>query len=275
MSLHRTTTLLPDEVERRLLGAPLPEMNKQLSPGAIEARQLIEKARLMYEASQAKEKAVPDLKTALQTAMEKNRSSLNKVIDQWDDEPKTGNAPVTATKPDATPATTERGYPPKQPHVEMRNGRKVFAVTTNTSRATFEHVRDNPGKTRMAITSELIAKGHKKSSVQSLLGQMLRQGQLRQNGGLWYSVGTEFRPIKAVDKRVPMPVETKPERKVVTIQRRKAPEPAPAPTPSPRPEWTPPAPQINAAWNAATILDHLSIKQARALYDELKTIFGA
>ena len=270
MSLHRVPILRPDEVERRVLGAPLPELNKKLSPGAIEARQLIEKARLLYEASQAKEKAVPDLKTALQTAIDKNRSGLNKVIDQWDDEPKAGNAPVTATKPDATPATTaERAYPPAQPHVEMRNGRKVFAVTTNTSRATFEQIRDNPGRTRIDTTKAVVAKGHKKSSVQSLIGQMLRQGQVRMQSDLLYAVGAEFQPIKFADRR-PLP-----ERKVVVVQRRKAPEPAPAPTPALAPAKPYEAPFLNAGWNAATILDHLSIKQARALYDELKNIFGA
>jgi len=35
-----------------------------------------------------------------------------------------------------------------------------------------------------------------------------------------------------------------------------------------------PAPQINAAWDAETLLNNLSIKQARALYDELRKIFG-
>jgi hypothetical protein len=32
--------------------------------------------------------------------------------------------------------------------------------------------------------------------------------------------------------------------------------------------------QINSAWDAETLLNNLSIKQARALYDELRTIFG-
>jgi len=34
------------------------------------------------------------------------------------------------------------------------------------------------------------------------------------------------------------------------------------------------APQINSAWDAETLLNNLSIKQARALYDELRKIFG-
>lgn len=252
MSLHRHVTISPDEVERRLHGAALPEINRNLSPGAIEARQLIEKARLLYEANQAKEKAVPDLKTALQTALEKTKAQaadkeLKGIIAEWD-------------------APKESKMKNDQPRDVRPDGRVLFAETTGTSRATFEHVRDNPGKSRMMLTNELVAKGHKKASVSSLLGQMLRQGQLRQSGGLWYSIGTEFQPIRAKDKRPTASVA--PARKVVVVKRKTAPEALPTPQPAP-------APQINAAWNAATILDHLSIKQARALYDELKTIFGA
>ena len=50
-----------------------------------------------------------------------------------------------------------------------------------------------------------------------------------------------------------------PQGKVVTIVRKPKAEPTP---------------QINAAWDAETLLNNLSIKQARALYDELRKIFG-
>jgi hypothetical protein len=75
----------------------------------------------------------------------------------------------------------------------------VFKTTTNTSRATFEMVRDNPGLTAKECIRRLEAQGHKKSSSSSLLGQMVRQGHItRNNYGMMYPNGTEYVPLKAV-----------------------------------------------------------------------------
>lgn len=169
-------------------------------------------------------------------------SALQKALNDW--EP---NAPV------ATPA-------PSKSH---------FAVTNNVTRITFEYVRDNPGKTRIEINKELEAKGFNAGSVSSLLGQMLKQGMLRENAHLLYATANEYTPIKSSKKLKAMAAKPQEQqrKKVVLINKRTGEVVGAAPK-------VEPTPQINSAWDAEVMLNNLSIKQARALYDELRKIFG-
>jgi len=74
----------------------------------------------------------------------------------------------------------------------------VFKPTNNVSQQTFNFVRDNAGCTRVHAIQKLVQSGHKKSSVTSLIGQMLRQGHITKNNyGMLYPNGDEYRPIKS------------------------------------------------------------------------------
>jgi L-asparaginase/Glu-tRNA(Gln) amidotransferase subunit D len=150
---------------------------------------------------------------------------------------------------------TEWNTPEAQPAPKA-----YFTVTNNVTRATFDYIRDNPGKTRKEIAVVLEAKGFKTNSVTSLLGQMVRQGVVRESTGLLYVTTGEYTPLKSA-KKLQALAETQqaPQGKVAPIVRKPKAEPTP---------------QINAAWDAETLLNNLSIKQARALYDELRKIFG-
>ena len=75
----------------------------------------------------------------------------------------------------------------------------VFKPTTNTSRASFEIVRDNPYKTKREYIKLLEQKGFKASSTSSLISQMVRQGLISiDDMGLMHTNQTEYRPLKAV-----------------------------------------------------------------------------
>ena len=75
----------------------------------------------------------------------------------------------------------------------------VFTSTTNTSRATFEIVRDEPGLPKKQYIRMLEVKGYKKASTTSLLSQMLRQGHIwADNSGCLRPNQTEYKPLKAV-----------------------------------------------------------------------------
>jgi predicted SPOUT superfamily RNA methylase MTH1 len=140
-----------------------------------------------------------------------------------------------------------------------------FTVTNNVTRVTFDYVRDNPGKTRIEVAKALEKMGYKPGSVSSLLGQMIKQGMMRESAHLLYVTINEYTPIKG--SKVLKAMAAKPQeqqRKVVKLVNTRTGEVL-NPTP---------APQINAAWDAETLLNNLSIKQARALYDELRKIFG-
>jgi len=174
---------------------------------------------------------VSDLKSALQKAIEKRANPLlTKTLDEWEQD--------------------EQNYMNKQPAAP-------FSVTNNVTRATFNYVRDNIGTTVHTVEA-LVAQGFKKSSVTSLITQMLCQGMIKKNAqGLLYTDLKEYTPLKNNKKT---------KRKVVIIKRRAPSEGIAAlkaePTPVIKPPWTP-----------AEVLDKLTVIQARALYDELMRIF--
>ena len=103
---------------------------------------------------------MPDLQTEMQ-----------KILQAWDNQPET-----TAQPPKDTP---------------------MFKITTNTSRATFEAVRDEPGLTKADYVRKLKILGHNKSSVYSLMAQMVKQGHLWEDstGHLRPNI-TEYSPLK-------------------------------------------------------------------------------
>ena len=168
---------------------------------------------------------MPDLKT-----------EMAKVLNEW-------NKPETTM----TNQTTRTA-----PH-------SAFAPSNNVCRATFESIKTNPGKTRQEHATLLENAGYKKSSTTSLMGQMVKQGIVRDTGGVLSPITSEYRPIKSYKAFAKLQEAAKP-KKVVALKRRE-PEEAPAP-------------QINSAWDADVMLNSLSIVQARALYDSLRKIFG-
>ena len=74
----------------------------------------------------------------------------------------------------------------------------MFTPTNNVTKATFNFVRDNSGCARTDAIRLLVQQGHKKSSVSSLIGQMLRQGHIwKDSDGLLRPNGKEYTPIKS------------------------------------------------------------------------------
>jgi hypothetical protein len=136
----------------------------------------------------------------------------------------------------------------------------------DNSRATFDFVLNNPGKTRKEILNALAAQGYKQGSTSSLIGQFTKQGYIVNRDGFMFAQQAEYKPLKTSQRKAAQ-----------TPAPKAAPKASPKATPkaAPKPKAKPePAPQINAAWDAETLLNNLSIKQARALYDELRKIFG-
>jgi hypothetical protein len=168
------------------------------------------------------------------------KSELSKVLNEWN----------------PAEATTMTQPAPAKPY---------FTVTNNVTRVTFEYVRDNPGKNRVEVAKALEKQGFKPGSVSSLLGQMIKQGMLRESAHLLYAMTNEYTPIKG--SKVMKALAAKPQEQQRKIVKLVNPNTGKVLNP-------PPAPQINAAWDAETLLNNLSIKQARALYDELRKIFG-
>jgi len=108
---------------------------------------------------------MPDLQTEMQ-----------KILQSWE-QPETTETTTTETTEETT----------------------VFKPTTNTSRASFELVRDNPGNSKKECIRLLGLKGFKPSSTSSLLSQMTRQGLIwRDSSGGLHPNAKEYSPLKAV-----------------------------------------------------------------------------
>lgn len=197
------------------------------------------------------------------TLQEQLRAALNK----WEQEEKAAPAPA--------PAAPVKTYP--------------FQVSNNLNRAAFNEIRDNPG-TRKQINDTLVSRGYKLGSVSAVIGQMLRQGvaQLDDEGVLHVTV-SEYVPLKShktlanmkkKQKQIVVDVRKKKVtmvEKVVKEERRPVSSSAgiaalsPAPAPAPAvfvPAAVPPEQFVLHA------LESMSVLQARAVYDELKKIFG-
>jgi hypothetical protein len=121
--------------------------------------------------------------------------------------------------------------------------------TLGSTLTTFNCIRDNPGKTRQAIFEMLVASGVKRGSVTSLLSQMVKRGNVREVRGLLYVAQDAYVKIN-YPKKTALTVVKKPVKAVT-------PEPV-APT----------------EWSASEVVDKLSVRQARAVLDELKVLFG-
>jgi hypothetical protein len=98
------------------------------------------------------------------------RTEMQKILQAWD-------------QPETTETTKET---------------TVFKPTNNVTKATFNFIRDNSGCARNDAIRLLVSQGHKKSSVSSLIGQMLRQGHIyKDSDGLLRPNGKEYTPIKS------------------------------------------------------------------------------
>lgn len=196
---------------------------------------------------------MPDIKTALENALQKTKQHMD-IPKEWDDEQENTKVEVVNTQPN-----------PERTH--------NFGVTNNVTRATFECVRDNPGSSRPAITDILEARGYKRTSVSALLRHMVLQGLIRENGGGLFAAQKEYTPIKTslLKQAREKQIKKKPGRK--PAQQAPAPAARPAglaalPTAAPLP------PGVMFKASTSELLETLSVTQARALYDELRKIFG-
>jgi hypothetical protein len=185
---------------------------------------------------------VPDIQSALQAA-------LAKTVNAWAED-------------DEAHQTIE---PKKEKAMKDLPAPQDSRITNNVCRTTFDFVRDNPGMTRTEVTKELAKKDFNPGSVSSLLGQMIKQGMMRESAHLLYVTINEYTPIKNAKKKKYAKTEktTKVSNaapKVLYTQAIYQPVPEQAAVP----EWTP-----------SGVIDKLNVRQALALYAELRNIFGA
>ena len=218
---------------------------------------------------------MPDMQTAL-------RSALTKTLQTWDDE---GEAPPPVQPVSTSSPSTSTQKP------TMLNQHKI---TNNVSRETFNYIKHNPGSTRMEIIKALEHQGFGKASVSSLIAQMRRSSMVHDTNGLWYADVDEYIPIK--NSSYKKKKLAKPEKKGATglgsLLKAKL-EAMPTPMSSQDamdaaaramgyPDHTPPIVPTRKGFvsivrnrEPQSIIDNMTVYQARELYDHLKQIFSA
>lgn len=185
------------------------------------------------------------------------QTEMQKILQAWDNE---------------TFETTQLTEQPKETI--------VFTPTTQTSRATFEIVRDDPGLSKKEYIRKLEAMGHKSASTSSLLSQMVRQGMLwvGTSGGL-HPNAKEYTPLK--------PAKTFAKQQGIKLIPRKT-KTFKVKTPKPSKQAMDAAAEAMGGINmlvepihtrvykskVETILDDISLSDAHELYRKLHQYFG-
>lgn len=182
------------------------------------------------------------IQEAFAKAMTQTQAHFSPIPDEWDDE---GNAAkIEYTTKEQTTVQTERPY---------------FTVTNNVTRVTFDYVLNNPGKKRIEISSALEQQGFKKSSTTSILGQLIAQGLVTEDGyGKLAAATSEYRPLKGSAARKKLKEQQATQQKPKT----KAAVQSAANT------------SVQDEFSAEKIVERLTPKQAKAVYDYLKELFA-
>ena len=169
--------------------------------------------------------------------------------------------------------------------------KKMFGITNNISRVTFNYIKDNPGSTRKEIIEALEHQGFVGGSVSSLVAQMRRNNMVHETNNAYYADIPEYRPIKSLKamkklEQVPAPPKRKYEKRAVTgigaLLREKLqamPEPskealdaamrAMEPAPVPKRMIS-----LVRTKSPEDILKDMTVYQAHDLYRHLKEMFG-
>jgi hypothetical protein len=143
---------------------------------------------------------------------------------------------------------------------EAPKEKKLFTITNNVTRSTFDIIRDNPGITRKETVDKLTPRGYKSSSTATLISQMIRQRLVRIEGDALYANFPEYVPLRASLRGTP---KVKGKVKVKSAAKAKVEAPAPAPRTA----------IITTNYDVDRIIKNLTIYQAKELRDALNNLF--
>jgi len=220
---------------------------------------------------------MPDIQTAMKQA-------LTRTLTEWDDDEEGTNVPVPSAKQPVSASVSQ----PSQ-NIQGIPMTKTFNVTNNISRTTFQYIKDNPGSTRKEIITALEHQGFAGGSTSSLIAQMRRNKLVHETNNLYYADADEYRPLKSLKaiKKLEAMAEPKPKRKyekkavtgIGALLREKL---EATPNPVYHEDQTPPVVpsrkgfvSLVRARTPESIVDNMTVYQARELYDHLKQIFSA
>ena len=196
----------------------------------------LEAKEILNNLAHRKETVMPDIKTALKSA-----------IDAWE--------------------PTPIGQQLKE---KIMSNKPVFEVQNNVTRVTFDYIKLHPGTTSTAASRDLAKHGFKESSVTALMAQFVRAGLAVRDNNHGYRV--------TVDEYTPMKASAKYAKKTVVKAKPapKAREPQNDGIAALQPEATSKRVVNTIVFGKPPeeVIKHMTVLQARELYDYLKKIFG-
>jgi len=212
---------------------------------------------------------MPDIQTAFKQA-------LTKTLAHWDDE---------GESPPVRPVSTSF-LQPTNPTQETPM-KKMFGITNNISRVTFDYIKNNPGSTRKEIIQALEHQGFACDSTSSLIAQMRRNQMIHETNSAYYADIAEYRPIKSLKALRKMdapiapvaPPKRKYEKEDVTgigalLREKLENTPTPIVLEHPSPKQRGFMTTLVRTRSPEDILKDMTVYQARELYDHLKQMFG-
>jgi hypothetical protein len=211
---------------------------------------------------------MPDIQTAL-------RSALTRTLQEWDDDgeisPQTTTINTTVNNSVSTPS-------------QETPMKKMFGITNNISRVTFDYIKNNPGSTRKEIIQALEHQGFAGGSTSSLIAQMRRNQMVHETNNAYYADIPEYRPIKSLKALKKMdapiaPAKRKYEKKAVTgigalLKERLDSTPMPIVSEHPSPKQRGFMTTLVRTRSPEDILKDMTVYQAHELYVHLKQMFG-
>lgn len=258
----------PHNANNNVYGIPANKLERLLH-GETEAEKLFREQQAKQEAATAllrearalasqklyaqkkEEEAMSSLRESLEKAIAdkgERAAKLQETLDDWSDD-----EPVNEKPP--TKETTTMHYTDKPPY--------VATLTTTISEGTFNFVRNNPSQTAKDIVSRLHSVyGYNPTSTTSLISQMVRQGLIGRQDGLLYALVDSYKPIKSKDAYIKQQERQTPHKQVrITVKGEDINGIAALAKPP-------------VAHSISNLLDNISVNEARALYVELKKLFG-
>jgi hypothetical protein len=166
--------------------------------------------------------------------------------------------------------------------MEAAPKRSPFQVSNNLCRTAYEQVKDFPD-TRKNVTNALKAKGYLIGSISAVIGQMIRQRVAQPDDeGVLHVTTAEYTPLKSSATLRNMEKKAKQKQVLVDVRKKTTRVVEKRPVSSsvkagiaaiPMRPKDPPYPRP-LPWSPREILEMMDVLQARAVYDELKKIFG-
>ena len=255
--------LEPDKLETLLYGAPLPDAvyaeKKQRERDAYSlVCQQEQEAKRVLRAQQKEDADMSALRDSLEKAIAEKQAraaKLQATMDDWsEDEP-------VNEKPTAVITTTK----------DIKDTMTYTPKTVSISEGTFNYVKAHPYTTKAEAVEALAEEGYNRASTISLISHMIRQRLVSSDAnGKLTAIVKAYTPLKATPKvvgRKPTVQPSRTEHKQINITVNGEPISKPS---GGIPMLVKPA----LAASVKDMLDKISVNEARALYLELKSMFG-